>query len=412
VNWVRNKACWRVQYYMGTGVSPLYCGDFPAENAEDAARAWDKVARKHGRRDVNFPQEGTSEVQCTWGSRWEKRKDVKAKQSWPVPLLQKSQERLTGEQLAPPQVHEKKYAGVSWDRKMMRWRAQVSYGGANVRLGTFPADQAEAAARCFDAAARNLGRTAVNFPIPGSAEVLAVARVRGTKQRSAAGLEREYVGMTREKSGCWRAQIGYGGANMKLGTFPADQAEAAARCFDAAARMLGRPVNFPVPGSGEVQARRAQPGGGLAGGKKRKLPEPSRDLASPPPAKRAFTTPLLMLTAGPATDDDELVTPPEAPEQRLRDYDATPPPASAELQSFIRGIEPPLTQPSAVLRAMHAGSVQLSHLLQLARCMGDSSVSDLAVERSLRAAFQQWGVCVPGDQIALRCALACMPVQR
>ena len=147
VNWVRNKACWRVQYYMGTGVSPLYCGDFPAENAEDAARAWDKVARKHGRRDVNFPQEGTSEVQCTWGSGWARRKDVKAKQSWPVPLLQKSQERLTAEQLAPPQVHEKQYAGISWDRKMMRWRAQLSYGGANVRLGIFPADQAEAAAR-------------------------------------------------------------------------------------------------------------------------------------------------------------------------------------------------------------------------------------------------------------------------
>ena len=120
----------------------------------------------------------------------------------------------------------------------------------------------------------------------------------------------------------------------------------------------------------------------------------------------------LLLTAGPAADGDMLVTPSEAPEQRLRASEGVPPPASAELQSFIRGIEPPLTQPSAVLRAMRDGRVQLAHLQQLARCMGDSQVSDLAIERSLRAAFQQWGVCVPGDQMALRCALACMPVLR
>ena len=422
VAWQKMQACWRVNYYAGGKL--LHIGDFAVDRAEDAARAWDEVARQHGRLALNFPREGTAEVQAVFQPRKRVSTGVAAKRSWPVP--QKVQERSAAGQLASPQAPVRNYVGVYWVQCSKRWRAQICIDGINRELGYFPEDQAEAAARVFDAAARKAGK-AVNFPIPGSGEVQAVALSRVKPQQSSAGIReaplpsrmRRYVGITRDVRGgvaCWRAQIKTGGTNVTLGYFPADQAEAAARCYDATARRLGKPVNFPIPGSGEAQAvfrirpSRTDP---PVPGSKRKTPEAAADFAdfASPPAKRPSAMPLL-LTAGAAADDDLLFTPPEAPEQRLRTSDAAPPPASAQLQSFIRGIEPPLSQPSAVLRAMRDGHVQLAHLQQLARCMGDPSVSDLAVERNLRAAFQQWGVCVAGDQMTLRCALACLPTQR
>ena len=421
VTWQKRQACWRVQYYAGAG-KLMTIGDFAVDRAEDAARAWDEVARQHGRLALNFPREGTAEVQAVFQPRKRISTGVAAKRSWPVP--QKVQERSAAGQLAPHRIPTKKYVGMSWDQRVLRWRVQIADGAVSIKLGAFPEGQEEAAARCYDAAARELGRTAVNFPIPGSGEVQAVARSRVKQRQSTAGiraaplpsLTRRYVGITRDARGGWRVQTSKGGTNVTLGYFPADQAEAAARCYDATARRLGKPVNFPIPGSGEDQAvfrirpSRTDP---PVPGSKRKAPEAAAGFAdfASPPAKRPSATPLL-LTAGAAADDGLLFTPPEAPEQRLRTSDAAPPPASAQLQSFIRGIEPPLSQPSAVLRAMRDGHVQLAHLQQLARCMGDPSVSDLAVERNLRAAFQQWGVCVAGDQMTLRCALACLPTQR
>jgi hypothetical protein len=91
---------------------------------------------------------------------------------------------------------------------------------------------------------------------------------------------------------------------------------------------------------------------------------------------------------------------------------ADAPPSSPELDAFIRSIAPPLTQPDAVLRAMRSGHVQLAHVKRLARMLGDAAVSDLAVERTLQAAFSQWGVLVPGDQMALRCALASLTAEQ
>ena len=73
---------------------------------------------------------------------------------------------------------------------------------------------------------------------------------------------------------------------------------------------------------------------------------------------------------------------------------------------------PPPSDAGAVLRAMRAGGVHLGHVARLARCLGDASLADLAVERNMLAAFAQWGVLAPGDQMALRCALACMPAQQ
>ena len=68
VAWHKKQACWRVQYYGGPG-NLIQIGEFAAERAEEAARAWDEVARQHGRLALNFPREGTAEVQVVFQHR-------------------------------------------------------------------------------------------------------------------------------------------------------------------------------------------------------------------------------------------------------------------------------------------------------------------------------------------------------
>ena len=427
VYWDKSKGCWRVQFCHAGAA--LMAGEFPAANAADAAHAWDDLARKQGRLTMNFPRKGTAEVQCAFQDQSKRGVGVgfKAKQSWPVP--QTTHEPAAG-LVSPARPKKRRFVGVAYEAAGRYWRAKISVSGEAVKLGQFPADQEEAAARAYDAVARDLGRP-VNFPIPGSGEVQAVAHWRTTQAPPAAGKPAaspqfaappqgpatKYVGITyAPESNRWRAQMTSGGVNTTLGHFPVAEAEAAARAYDSAARKHGRAaVNFPIPGSGEVQAVRGRnvqrAGPPVVTGNKRKTGQRSGDVAhSAPPAKRVAVIPLL-LCAGAAAGEAVVATPPEASEQRLRLSEVAPAPASAELRSFIRGMTPPLTHPNAVLRAMRDGHVQLAHLLQLARCMSDPSVSDLAVERNLRAAFQLWGVHVPGDQMALRCALVCMPAK-
>ncbi|KAH8054455.1 hypothetical protein JL720_14477 [Aureococcus anophagefferens] len=86
-----------------------------------------------------------------------------------------------------------------------------------------------------------------------------------------------YVGVYYGGSGSstpWRSQIGELGVPIKLGSFATQ--EEAAQAFDARARILGRPVNFPR--AGETQARKpkrsaksGKSGGGAPVEKKRKV---------------------------------------------------------------------------------------------------------------------------------------------
>lgn len=65
------------------------------------------------------------------------------------------------------------------------------------------------------------------------------------------------VGTSRAERGLWNASIVVDHKRQDLGS--ARDEEGAARLFDAAARRVGRPVNFPSPGSGEEQASKRQP---------------------------------------------------------------------------------------------------------------------------------------------------------
>ena len=78
-----------------------------------------------------------------------------------------------------PRPEGPRYVGVQWSKKSGRWKVLLCRHGElgqteDIHLGLFPPDQAEAAARKYDAAARQNGRTAVNFPVPGTGETQAV----------------------------------------------------------------------------------------------------------------------------------------------------------------------------------------------------------------------------------------------
>ncbi len=65
------------------------------------------------------------------------------------------------EAITTPSVNAKRvsqYRGVSWHKQIGRWIAQIREDGKIKFLGSFTEDKEEDAARCFDVAARRLGR--------------------------------------------------------------------------------------------------------------------------------------------------------------------------------------------------------------------------------------------------------------
>lgn len=139
-----------------------------------------------------------------------------------------------------------------------------------IRIGFFKSE--EAAAQAYDERAAPLGRP-VNFPSlagghhdsaakdadeqSGAAAGAGLSpRQKSAKKRGSHGVRSRYTGVYYEsKSGKWKVQIKVDREVIYLGLY--DSEEEAARVYDArGAAPLGRPVNFPVPGSGQVQARK------------------------------------------------------------------------------------------------------------------------------------------------------------
>jgi hypothetical protein len=228
--------------------------------AEEAARAYDDAVRKAGRRVVNFPRPGTDEVQAVKG---EKEK---------VTLL-----RHAGK-LAPPRSGplplDPGYKGVYVDacaRNAAVFAVSFHAGSVNNSLGRFCT--AEEAARAYDDAARGAGRRVVNFPRPDTDEVQAVkGESEETTLLHAAGTllppcssrpvppAPDYKGVAVDV--CARTAAVFvacfnNGARQQLGRF--FTAEDAARAYDDAARKADRRVvNFPRPGTDEVQALKGE----------------------------------------------------------------------------------------------------------------------------------------------------------
>ena len=225
--------------------------------AEEAARAYDDAVRKAGRRVVNFPRPGTDEVQAVKGEIEE------------VTLL-----RAAGERLPPrsgPLPPDPGYKGVSIHcnaRTAAVFKADCTVGGALTYLGHFC--DAEEAAHAYDDAIRKADRRVVNFPRPGTDEVQAVKgemenvtllRAAGERLPPRSGPlppDPCYKGVTVDASAqttaVFKADCTVGGAvTYYLGNFC--NAEEAARAYDDAVRKAGRRVvNFPRPGTDEVQA--------------------------------------------------------------------------------------------------------------------------------------------------------------
>lgn len=146
----------------------------------------------------------------------------------------------------PPKRENSKYVGVypwSFEKAVSskgkyagedKWRMKITLEKAIGRIFEGPFGTEEEAARAYDAKAGPAGRP-VNFPnasaVPGQAQAL-----KGAKSSA-------YRGVCWHKaSKMWTPMIKVDKKNTTLGYFKAEAD--AARKYDAAARPLGRPVNF------------------------------------------------------------------------------------------------------------------------------------------------------------------------
>ena len=289
-----------------------YIGSFDLEEEEQAARAYDTAARRlrgpaaHSAKfKLNFPTASELMSSRYAGVMWDKR-DSK----WVVNITHKRQREHIGyfapeqeeaaaraydaaaRRLRGPEAHSAKshklnfpaaeetmnrpavsntaklaqptaselmssqYIGVRWNKKDSKWVASITHKGQKKHIGTFAAEDEEAAAQAYDAAARRLrgqaahsSKVKLNFPTTEE-EMKRIAT--GDK----AGLsQRKFIGLKRSKSGGWEVKISHEGQEQHIGTFAPDQKEAAARAYDDAVwKLRGSEaqgshikLNFPRP---------------------------------------------------------------------------------------------------------------------------------------------------------------------
>jgi hypothetical protein len=135
-----------------------------------------------------------------------------------------------------------RFIGVTWDRRRGEWIVTLRHLKKRYRrLGRFPKDKEEDAARAFDAAARRIRGTQahggwngnklyrLNFPTKEEVAAAAVSMANGGKSF--------FDGLSFDKGKCkWHVGLDHRGEKLHLGYFPKDQEQEAARAYDAAAR--------------------------------------------------------------------------------------------------------------------------------------------------------------------------------
>jgi hypothetical protein len=221
VSWCKRRRNW-LAVIRHTGKTH-YIGCFDDE--EEAARAYDRAARKHrgDKATLNFPAEGEKGV-------------LDSKRS--------------------------KYRGVYWDKSNSKWKAQIHQAGKRHSLGSF--DDEEEAARAYDRAAKvHYGDTAtLNFKhhheeereCKEEEEEAKKSGGRPSSRKEGSWLSSSQTSKYRgvywnKRDSKWNAQICQAGKQHSLGCF--NDEEEAARAYDRAARAHRgdkATLNFPAEG--------------------------------------------------------------------------------------------------------------------------------------------------------------------
>ena len=225
----------------------------------------------------------------------------------------------------------------------------------------------------------------------GGADV-AVAAAPVTRDTTAAGIP--YRGVFHSRDGhstAYRYDYRRGGVRHSRHGFV--DAESAALAYDAQMRILfRRVVNFPRPGTREVQAVK-----GLSDAKTlARLGELASASASDEEQEDAHPPP----PRAPATGGDAAAASPPASHKRPRS--ASPPslPTFRDAAAFLRdGIAPPLHCLDAALTALPASDIELRHLASAAAA---SPAFQLIM---LDIIFDALRLFLAGDQLALIAAL-------
>jgi hypothetical protein len=191
------------------------------------------------------------------------------------PHLQPSQSQRTG--ASGPKAMQlplsSRFTGVRWKKKDSKWTASIRKGGRQKHLGSFTLDEEEAAARAFDAKARELrgpeahgAKFKLNFPtVEEEWHRLAAVDAAATLKPNQLPVS-HFVGVNwHKKDHKWMVNIKDEGISKYIGRFARDEEEAAARAYDAKARELRGPeahgtkfkLNFPTPEEEMSDSRQA-----------------------------------------------------------------------------------------------------------------------------------------------------------
>jgi hypothetical protein len=220
VGWVAGRKQWQVLWRNPATGKKEHGGSFAVGQEEAAARRYDTMVRAQGGTVVNFPDERAGETQACVGE-------------GPLPPL-----AVSG------------FRGVT--AKGERFQAMIRVARSTVYLGAFAT--AGDAARAYDCRARELGWPAARLNFPHETNVPApVPMPPPAPHRKSVGAS-SFRGVTLSR-GQFDAAIWAQGRHQRLGTF--ETAEEAARAYDAAARLLGKPadtLNFPDTAAHDAHA--------------------------------------------------------------------------------------------------------------------------------------------------------------
>ena len=246
VHWDKRDRTWVVK--ISHEGQNQHVGCFAAKHEEAAARAYDAAARR-----LRGPDAHSSKSKLNFPTAEDERRKRNRPAVSNTPKLAQS----------PPRCSE--FVGVAWNKNGCKWQVQIHHEGQNNHIGYFAPEQEAAAARAYDAAARQLrgpyahsSKSKLNFPTPEEVRnrlhPQPAPAVKVPALLNSETMQSRFIGVSwRTKSGRYANIKGQQG-NRFLGGFAHEEEETAARAYDAAARQLRGPeahgsqfqLNFPT----------------------------------------------------------------------------------------------------------------------------------------------------------------------